>query len=232
MNVWLPIFVLYIAGPLPVKRHRWWFRDIKAGGKKRKTRSLCKLTCAYHIRLSSSALLNTWLAVADRRFLRVVNISSMLSAAAFKTWFKLCCWHIVRRLMQYIVGCFAYHRKGEIHGSTVLKKQANKQQCMNRKLLLPSVNTAESMGNNILKKAANKQEEICRRKLFHCIATLQRVRNTRFMIASATSVELFLGIDIYYKIYLLLSVHIQSTSKEKRLTMVTKPGSDRGQPTR
>lgn len=48
----------------------------KRVGKRGKTRSLCKLTCAYHISLSSRALLNTWLAVADRYFLLVVNISS------------------------------------------------------------------------------------------------------------------------------------------------------------
>lgn len=37
--------------------------------------------------------------------------------------------------MQYIVGFFAYHKKGKTHESSVFRKQVNKQQCVKRKLL-------------------------------------------------------------------------------------------------
>lgn len=76
-----------------------------------------------------------WLRLIGASCEWLILAPSLLSAAALEMWFKLCCWCIVRRLMQYIVGFFSYHKKGEIHGSSILKKQANKQQCMKRKLL-------------------------------------------------------------------------------------------------
>lgn len=50
------------------------------------------------------------------------------------------------------------------------------------------------------------------------------------MIVSAVFTELFLNMDIYFTIYLLLSVHFQRTNAEKKLKVVTQPGGVRSQP--
>lgn len=127
--------------------------------RQKKTRSLCRLTCAHHIRLSSTALLNTcrlWL----RGFLQGLQ-SSSVSALELQTQLELCCCCWVRRMMKNIVGFFPDHKKGEIHGSSILENQANKQQCMKRKLLSSFSKNTQIPGKLHIKKE-NKQGEICR----------------------------------------------------------------------
>lgn len=85
-------------------------------------------------------------------------------------------------------------------------------------------------GKQHIKKKQTNKRKYAEENFFIAKISLQTVRTTRFVIASATSTELFLGIDIYCIFYLLLSVHTQRTSKEKKLTVVIEPGSGRGQP--
>lgn len=118
-------------------------------------------------------------------------------------------------------------KKGEIHGSSILKNQANKQQCMKRKMLSSFSIKTQIPGKLHIKKA-NKQRGNMQMKAFPLLVKPSTVENTRFMIASAAFTELFLNIDIYYTIYLMLPVHFQRTNAEKRLKVVTQPGSVRG----
>lgn len=94
-----------------------------------------------------------WLWLIDASCKWLILALSLLSAGALETRFKLCCWCIVWRLMQYIVGFFAYHKKGEIHGSSILKKQANKQQCRKRKLLSSRSKKNLNPGKEHIKKS-------------------------------------------------------------------------------
>lgn len=67
-------------------------------------------------------------------------------------------------------------------------------------------------------------------KTFSFLVKSSTVKNIRFMIVSAVFTELFLNMDIYFTIYLLLSVHFQRTNAEKKLKVVTQPGGVRSQP--
>lgn len=194
--------------------------------RQKKTRSLCKLTCAHHIRLSSTALLDTWQAVAQRfparasgqlclcSLLQSLRLSSSCAAAAERgDWCK------------NIVGFFSDHKKRRNPWEQHIRKP-NKQTAMYEKkaAFFLQLKKPQIPGKLQIKKA-NKQDEICRWKVYRCKLSLQNIKNIRFMIASAAFTELFLNIDIYYTIYLLLSVHFQRTNAEKKLTVVTQPGS-------
>lgn len=92
--------------------------------RQKETRSLCKLTCAHHIRLSSTALLNTC-RMRLRGFLQ--GLQTMARAVLLLL--------SVENNAKTLWDSSLTTKKGEIHGSSILENQANKQQCMKRKLL-------------------------------------------------------------------------------------------------
>lgn len=112
MNAWPHIFMFYTACSVSVKSHWQKYRDIKAKKEaKKKTRSLCKLTCAHHIRLSNTALLNTcrlWL----RGFLRGLQTSSA-SALELQPHSSCAAAAECGEWCKNIVGFFPYHKKKE-----------------------------------------------------------------------------------------------------------------------
>lgn len=219
--------MFYTAWPVSVKPHWQEYRDIKAGGKKRQDLSVnspvptTSGSAAQHC-LTPGRL---WL----RGFLQGLQASSV-SALCSRAWDSaravLLLLLSVETDAKTLWDSSLTTKKGEIHGSSILENQPNKQTAMYEKkaAFFLQLKKPQIPGKLQIKKA-NKQDEICRWKVYHCKLSLQNIKNIRFMIASAAFTELFLNIDIYYTIYLLLSVHFQRTNAEKKLTVVTQPGS-------
>lgn len=73
------------------------------------------------------------------------------------------------------------------------------------------------MGKSILKTTTSKQEATLRSTLFCCKSGLYTVSNNRFMTASATSTETFLGLLYIFLIltYFFLLLPVRTNREEK-----------------